>query len=185
MHANFGLSQGSQQTDFRRPQQFACGQGHFAGAQILARPTHVLCQMLASWHGDGFLIGLHHFLHDDAVCTCRHHRASHDAHGLALSQRCAKRMTGQGRAHQFQCRFTIWLQIGETQGIAIHSRIIMRWHVQRRDHILRQNAVQRLTHEQALLPGNRLDQRQDQLPRTFNRQGVGIVIIGAGQRLQQ
>ena len=185
MHADLGLSERSQQADFGRTQQRSSRQGHLPCPQILACATQILSPALAGRYRHALTLALHHFLHDDAIGTRGYHGAGHDAHGLPGCQAALKGVPCQGLADHLQRRRAVRQQIGMPQGIAIHGRIVVRWHIQTGQHRLIEHPTQSLTRKQAFMTRNRRQQREDQRARLINRQSLRVMTIDTGKLFKQ
>jgi hypothetical protein len=93
------------------------------------------------------------------------HGAGHDPHRLASADFSFEGAPGKRRADVLQPRFATGGKVGEAQRPAVHRRVVVAGHVDRRNNVRRQHAIQRLAHEDALDAGDRRQQAEDQFAR--------------------
>ncbi len=83
------------------------------------------------------------FLRQHRIATGRHHGARHDAHALAAHWRQVGGAAGVHGADHVQCRRMFRVQLVAGKGKAVHRRIVVGGHADRRHDIVRQHAAQR------------------------------------------
>ena len=75
-------------------------------------------------------------------------------------------------------------QIGEAHRVAVHGRVVVARHGERRDDVFRQHAAERAAHVDALDRAHRREEAADQLARLGHRHRIRIVVVGAGSFAQ-
>jgi hypothetical protein len=76
-------------------------------------------------------------------------------------------------------------EIGEANRVAVHRRIVVAGHGDRRDHVGGEHAAKRASNMHALDGAHRREERADQLARLGHRHRVRIVIVGARRIAQR
>jgi hypothetical protein len=120
------------------------------------------------------------FLHHDGVRARRHHAAREDAQALPGPDGRRRRFSGEGFADADEHGLPAGGEVGEAHGVAVHRRVVVAWHVDRRDDVLREDAVERLPQVDPLGRGDRRQERADQRARLVDRHRVRVVVVGAG-----
>ena len=124
----------------------AAQQGGLACGEVLALSAPVLAASDdACRHAYLRAFGAAEFQRDHRVQTGGHDRAGHDAQALARPDHAPKGRTGVQRAHARQQQVLAVCQLTAVEGVAVHRRVVVRWHVDGRDHILGQNPAQAAT----------------------------------------
>ena len=135
-----GRSDRRSQADILRTQPASGGQDHGIGADILpslpkigaaldARPDQH-----ASQHARPRLLAAI-LLHHDGVETGRNRRSGEDADGRSLRVGQPRPVTRRDPGDDGQDRIAVAGQILEPDGIAVHRRVVVRRHADRRHHI--------------------------------------------------
>ena len=176
-------------------------EGGLACADVLTPAAHILAGFLAGREGDRFLrvgacvrlgacvvrggvIGaaLDVLLHHHGVGAGRHGGAGHDAPGLPGGQ-CGRGIAGQRAACHRQRGVTLGVQVGMTQGVAVHGRVVTGGQIQAGNDVTGQHAAEgfRLNQHRP-----RLDTRchpvRQQLAGLGHRYGVRVEVRQAGQQ---
>ena len=176
-------AQRRRQAQVGRAQHPALRQRHPAARQVFAALAPVLA---GAQHAGGnrhrVAVDLAQFDRHHRVQPGRHHRAGHDADALAAPHRAAVGRAGEhrvaGRAQdgrQGSGRFGG--QVGAVQGVAVHRRVVVCRHVDRRDHVGRQHPAKRRGDRHDLGLGDRAQRRGDGGARRVDRQ-----FVAGGQR---
>ena len=128
------------------------------------------------------LMAGHVLLRDHGVAAGRHHAAGHDAHAFAGAGTSVGRPAGVDGGDDFQRGRAVGAQVGAAQRVAVHRRIVVRRHVDRRDDVGRQHAVQRGAQRDFFDRADRRDEVADDVLRVAHRQRVGVVVGQAAER---
>ncbi len=128
-------------------QVFAAQPAIVAGAHGIGRKTDLIAARLH----------IHEFLWHHGVAAIGHDRAGHDAHRLGPVGAASARIAGVGRADDLQNHVAAGCQRRALEGVAVHRRVVVGGHVDGRDHVLGQHAVERRANRQLLGATHRLD----------------------------
>ena len=176
-------------------------EGGLACADVLTPAAHILAGFLAGREGDRFrrasaiialaactlrccVIGTATdvFLHHHGIGADGHGGTGHDAPCLSGGQ-SGREIAGQRAAAHRQRGVTLGVQIGMTQGVAVHGRIVVRGEIQAGDDIAGQHPAEgcRLNRHRT-----RLDTRchpvRQQLAGLGHGDGVRVEVRQAGQQ---
>src|SRR5208283_4177363 len=78
-----------------------------------------------------------------------------------------------------------WVEVGEAHRVAIHGRVVVAGHGQRRDDLLGEDPTEGVAHVHPLDGRHRGKIARDELARLRHRHRVRIVIVGAGSFAQR
>ena len=107
-------------------------------AAVLSRFRHGACG-----DADTAVVFARPLLHDHGVGTFRHHAAGEDAHALSRADGGVARLARERFADAQQRGLAAGREIGEADRIAVHRRIVVTGHRQRRHDVARQDAAER------------------------------------------
>jgi len=96
--------------------------------------------------------------------------AGHDAHRFAAPDRTLESASGEGRADVLQASLALGRQVGTSHRPAVHCRVVVGRHVDRRNHVPGEYATERLTHEDALAAADRFKHVEQDGAGTIDRQ---------------
>jgi len=167
------------QSEMCRPQQLPRSDRRTAQRQVLAALAQVLAGLdHAGLDAHALAIGLTQLERHDGVGTRRHHGTGHDAHAVPRAHRAAERRARHHRGDGAQLERRIGAQRGAGERIAVHRRVVVRGHVDRRDHVLGQHPAERLRDRHRLARVDRLQARRDRRARLLDAE----VVLARGQR---
>ena len=125
------------------------------------------------------------FLWDHGIAVSRHGRAGHDAHAFARLDLAAMTLTGMHTGNDAQAQGKTLCQVVAAQGIAIHGRIVVGWHIDGRDDVFGQHSIKRTADGDLLDGGQRGDEIMDDLLCLRHRHGVRVVAGDATDDVRQ
>ena len=161
-HRDLGDAQRGDQAQVGRAQAPPGRYCRAAAAQVLAAQAAVVAgAQRAGRDADAAAFQPAQLLRHHGVEARRHHRAGHDAHAVAGRGRHRRHIAGMHGGGHPQHRLGAVGQRAAGEGIAVHRRVVMGWHVDRRDHVLGQHAAERLAQRQRLAAVDRADRRGD------------------------
>jgi hypothetical protein len=174
--ADLGTTQRGDQTEFRRADQSSGSERRLAGGEVFAGAADILATALPRRDHDAVASGLDDFLHHHHIATDRQRRTGHDAHALTGGHAAGKSLTGQRCPGDAQAGLATARQVGMTQRVTVHRRIVVRRHIDRRDHVTGQHTPQRAAQRQPLVCSQRRQLAANEGARLLDRQRIGIVI---------
>ena len=123
------------------------------------------------------LVQRHQFLRHHGVQPWRHDGTGHDFDALASLDIPLPRLACQRRTNHFELKCRSFFQLSPGERIAIHRRVVMRRHIQRRNQIGCQNPAQRLQQRQFNGFLNRGDQSTQKILHRVGRHGLRVVAL--------
>ena len=117
-------------------------------------------------------------LHHHAVSALRHDAAGENADAFAGADRSDPGFAGKRFSNASEHRFAVLLEIGEAHRIAIHRRVVVPWHGDRRNHVGGEHPAKRLADMHALDRRDGRQKRADKLACLHDRHRIGIVVVG-------
>ena len=163
--------------------QAAPGAQHrHAGLQVLARSAHVLSRLLPRGDRDAPGVCPHDLLDHHAVRAARHDRTGHHAHALARADRAGEGLAGERAADLGQRRLGVRFQVRAAQRPAVHRRVVVRGHVDRRHDVLGEHAAERAARGDALHAVDRRQAGADRRARRVDRQRLRVVAVHAAHQ---
>src|SRR6202163_4135017 len=156
------------------------------GLQVLTRKAPVLSRFRHRTGRNANATGVFDgaLLHHDGVGAPRHDAASEDAHAFARSYRARPWLARERLTDAPEQRISVLPQILEAHGVAVHRRIVVARHRDRRHHVFRQHASERAADMNTLGRGHRCQNAANQLARLCHRHRIRIVVVGAGRLAQ-
>ncbi len=118
----------------------AAPQDDAAAAHVLAGAATIGAPLNARRDQDRVALLAAVLLHHHGIRPFGHRRAGEDADRLAAAGGAAQRMAGRDPARHRQARLARRVEVVEEHGIAVDRRIVIGGDVDRRGHVLRQNA---------------------------------------------
>ncbi len=176
-HRHRGDAKRCDQAQVGRADDLAFSERGAAGHQVFAGKAAVV-PGLDGARCDGDAGGAdrgHLLMRDHAVASGRHHAARHDAHALAWRGNGVRWSACEGGADHGQRERRVRQQVGAAQGVAIHGRVVMRGHADRRDDVGRQHPAERREQRHLFGRFQRGDTVRDDALRIGDRQGVRVV----------
>ena len=186
IHAHLAHAERRDRAELGRAHSLSCREHRLPRAQVLAGEAPILARLAHRARGDSDLVvGFGRaLLHHDGIGAGRHDAAGENAHAFARRDRARPRLARERLADPVEHGVGIRLQVGKAQRVAVHRRIVVARHRDRRHHVLRQHAAERAADMNTLDRGHRCEKAADQLARLRHRHRIRIVVVGAGSLAQ-
>ncbi|CAM2158131.1 hypothetical protein PT2222_40130 [Paraburkholderia tropica] len=163
LHLDFDETQRGQQADVGGAELAARAQRHAATREVFApaaavRAGRAGARAEADRRGFAGLVERHALLRHDGVAAGGHRRAGHDAHARAARHVAEVGMPRERLAGDRQRERAVLCGLRERRAVervTVHRRVVVRGHVDRRDHIDGQHARERFAQRHAFAPGQR------------------------------
>src|SRR5581483_283991 len=132
--------------ELRRPHALAGREHDLAGLEVLAGEAAVLARLGYRARGDVHAPALlaRTLLHHHRVRAFGHHRTGEDAQSFAGADAHVRWLARKTLADALQHRFAIAREIGKAHRVPVHGGIVVARHVDRRDHVGGEHAIERM-----------------------------------------
>ena len=175
MHRHLDLAERGDQADLLRPEDGPALDDDGARVDVLAaHPDVRALGDRSDSHAAAVELG-HDLLRIDGVGAPRHRGASHDPDGLAGRQRAVEHGAGRQVGDDPKIARPGGGDVGAPDGVTVHRRVVGRRHVERRPHILGDDATERLAQREELGRGAAGDLGEDPILAILHRNHGAII----------